>query len=130
MVGFIVEDGCSYAGKHLLLDLHDCANNSYINEIEKIMVQACEATGATVLFHYSHPFEGNGNSGAVILAESHGTWHQWPERNFIAIDIFVCGNCNPELAIPILKNLFLPGKIVVKLEKRGALYQNDTLTLS
>jgi len=119
MVGFVTEDSNIYAGKHLLIDLYDCQYNALIDEIESVMVDACLATGATVLFHYAHPFEGNGSSGAVILAESHGTWHQWPEHNFIAIDIFVCGECDPTLAVPILKSLFLPKVADVRLEKRG-----------
>lgn len=128
MVGFIEDDNnCTYAGKHLLLDLYGCKNNSSIKEIEETMVIACQATGATVLFHYSHPFDGDGNSGAVILAESHGTWHQWPEHDFIAIDIFVCGPCNPELAVPILQSLFQPSQLSIKLEKRGII-EKRTLT--
>ena len=96
----------------------------YLVEIESAMITACIATGATVLFHYAHPFDGNGSSGAVILAESHGTWHQWPENNYIAIDIFVCGNCDPTLAIPVLEELFQPTRIETKLEKRGSLVVN------
>jgi len=119
MVGFVTENDSMYAGKHLLIDLYDCQYNALIDEIESTMVDACSATGASVLFHYAHPFEGNGSSGAVILAESHGTWHQWPEHNFIAIDIFVCGECNPILAVPILQSLFLPTVTDVRLEKRG-----------
>ena len=119
MVGFVVEGNSSYAGKHLLIDLHECKYNAMANEIEDSMVKACIATGATVLFSYSHPFDGAGSSGVVILAESHGTWHQWPENNFVAIDIFVCGTCDPKLAIPTISDLFKPGHIKVSEVKRG-----------
>ena len=117
--GFIQEGDLCYAGRHLLIDFYNCGYNPLAHEIEECMVQACIATGATVVFHYSHPFEGNGSSGVCVLAESHGTWHQWPENNFCAIDIFVCGTCDPERAIPILSSVFKPGQTKISLEKRG-----------
>lgn len=119
MVGFINGPDCCFAGQHLLVDLFDCKHTEKMKAIENIMVEACKATGATVLFSHSHPFSGGGSSGAVILAESHGTWHSWTEENFIAIDIFVCGDCEPTNAIEILKSFFEPTTISIKLEKRG-----------
>lgn len=119
MVGFVHENGKCFAGKHLLIDLFDCSNIPEHKDIERIMEQACIATGATVLFHHSHPFPGGGSSGVVILAESHGTWHSWCEENFVAVDIFVCGDCNPELALDILVDFFKSENYSVKLEKRG-----------
>jgi S-adenosylmethionine decarboxylase len=119
MAGFIQEGSLCFAGKHLLLDLHDCEYNAPMEQIQQAMIQACLATGATVLFDYAHPFEGNGSSGVIVLAESHGSWHQWPENNFVAIDIFVCGTCDPHLAVPVLVSLFKPKRVNVKLEKRG-----------
>jgi S-adenosylmethionine decarboxylase len=121
MVGFVKENGYSFAGKHLLVDFYDCSSIPEHNAIELKMVDACIATGATVLFHHSHPFEGGGSSGVVVLAESHGTWHSWTEEKFVAVDIFVCGDCQPEMAIDILSNLFEPGRISVKLEQRGVM---------
>jgi S-adenosylmethionine decarboxylase len=121
MVGFVNESGCLFAGKHLLIDFYDCETVPAHNIIELAMVDACIATGATVLFHHSHPFDGGGSSGVVILAESHGTFHSWPEEKFVAVDIFVCGDCQPEMAVDILKTIFLPKKTLVKLEKRGVM---------
>ena len=119
MVGFVNEHGKCYAGKHLLIDLFDCQHIPEHKEIETVMEQACIATGATVVFHHSHPFPGGGSSGVVILAESHGTWHSWTEEQFVAVDIFVCGDCDPELAVDILVNFFKSENYSVKLEKRG-----------
>ena len=119
MVGFVKDSGQVFAGKHLLLDFYDCKVVPAHTLIELAMVDACIATGATVLFHHSHPFDGGGSSGVVILAESHGTWHSWSEEQFVAVDIFVCGTCQPEMAVDILKNLFKPEKVSVKMEKRG-----------
>jgi S-adenosylmethionine decarboxylase len=119
MVGFICENGAVYAGKHLLIDLYDISYHGDIDEIEKVIVDAAKATGATVLFNHLHPFDGGGVSGAVILAESHLTIHTWYEEKFISLDIFVCGDCDPYKAIPILENYFKPGHSSTTLERRG-----------
>lgn len=119
MVGLVTHNGMTYAGKHLLIDLYDCKNHGTQQEIEQVMKSSCEATGATVLFSYLHPFTGGGVSGAVILAESHESIHTWPEENFVSLDIFVCGDCDPYLAVPILTDWFQPSKSLIKMEIRG-----------
>ena len=120
MVGFVIDGTEIYAGKHLLIDFYDCSKHGDIDTIKQSLEQACRATGATVLFSYVHPFNGGGCSGAVILAESHLSIHTWPEEHFVALDIFVCGTCDPTLALPILVNQFQPQRMQVKLERRGA----------
>jgi S-adenosylmethionine decarboxylase len=119
MVGFVSNNGISYAGKHLLIDLYHCENHGTQEQIESVMIEACKATGATVLFSHLHPFAGDGVSGAVILAESHCTIHTWPEESYIALDIFVCGNCDPYQVLPIFQNWFRPERCVVQTEIRG-----------
>ena len=66
-----------------------------------------------------HFGEGQGVSGVAILAESHISIHTWPERNFAAFDIFMCGNTNPESSLNFLKKKFKPSKVEIKKLKRG-----------
>ena len=47
-------------------------------------------------------------SGVLVLAESHISIHTWPERDFAAIDIFMCGACDPYQSLPVLKAAFQP----------------------
>jgi S-adenosylmethionine decarboxylase len=54
-----------------------------------------------------------------VLAESHISVHTWPERNFAAFDIFMCGDARPEMAITVLKRAFLPGRMVITEQLRG-----------
>lgn len=116
--GFIIANGETYAGKHLLIDLYGCSYGT-ITEISDVLIEAAKATGATVLFNYSHPFDGGGSSGVIVLAESHLSYHLWEDEKFIALDIFVCGTCNPFNALPILKDYFKPSFTSMILEKRG-----------
>lgn len=119
MVGLVTNNGITYAGKHLLIDLYDCAVHGTLEEIENVMKASCINTGATILYSYLHPFNTGGVSGAVILAESHESIHTWPEERFVSLDIFVCGDCDPYKAVPILKEWFKPSKTNIKLEIRG-----------
>lgn len=119
MVGFIKNGDCEYAGKHILIDLHGCEYHGSQDEIQSVMIDACERTGATVLRTCLHPFDGGGVSGAVILAESHMSIHTWPERDFVSLDIFVCGNCDPELAVPPLVGFFKPSRSDISMHQRG-----------
>lgn len=119
MVGLVTQNGMTYAGKHLLIDFYDCEHHGTQQEIEEVMKASCVATGATILFSYLHPFTGGGVSGAIILAESHESIHTWPEENFVSLDIFVCGDCDPHLALPILQDWFKPSRTTLNMKMRG-----------
>jgi S-adenosylmethionine decarboxylase len=109
----------SQVGTHLILDFYEC---KYFDKahIEKGIKQAVISTNATLLFLKIMDFLPVGNTGLAILAESHITVHTWPEKKFIAIDIFTCGkNVNPSNAIPIFRKVFQPKKIVKKIIPRG-----------
>mgnify|MGYP003652226969 CR=1 FL=1 len=121
MVGFVCNGDQQYAGKHLLIDLYNCERHGSQQDIEQIMISSCEATGATVLHSYLHPFTGGGVSGAIILAESHSSLHTWPEIGFVSLDIFVCGDCDPYLAVPGLLEWFQPQRHNVTEHCRGVM---------
>ena len=60
--------------------------------------------GATLLHIHVHPFSPYGGlSGVAILAESHISFHSWPEARFASWDIFMCGATEPEKAIQLLQ---------------------------
>ena len=64
-------------------------------------------------------FDNGGISGVAVLAESHISVHTWPERQFAAFDIFMCGDAKPELAVKVLQTHFQPGQFQVKELLRG-----------
>ena len=61
-----------------------------------------------------------------MLAESHISIHSWPEHGYAALDVFMCGQTNPRLAIDVLKEAFTPGKVLVKEHLRGKEMQRWT----
>ncbi|EHD15069.1 S-adenosylmethionine decarboxylase proenzyme [Commensalibacter intestini A911] len=117
---FIVRDGMRFAGTHLLVDLWDATNLDSPEEIDRVLREAAIVAGATILHSHFHHFSPNGGvSGVVVLAESHISIHTWPERNFAALDIFMCGACDPYTSIPVLQRFFKPERIVLDEQRRG-----------
>lgn len=117
---FVSRDGLKFAGAHLLLDLWGAANLTDPDAIERALVAAAEAANATILHVHLHQFSPDGGvSGVLVLAESHISIHTWPERAFAAIDIFMCGACDPYLSVPVLKAAFRPRTIQLSEQRRG-----------
>jgi S-adenosylmethionine decarboxylase len=117
---FVEKDGVRFAGTHLLVDLWDASNLADPEHIDEALREAAVTAGATILHSHFHHFTPNGGvSGVVVLAESHISIHTWPERSFAAIDIFMCGACDPHEAIPVLRRAFSPGRIDLNEERRG-----------
>lgn len=117
---FIQRDGMTYAGAHLIVDLWEAERLDEPDHVERTLVAAARRAGATVLsadFHHFTP--NNGVSGVVVLAESHISIHTWPERNFAAVDVFMCGDCLPQKTIEVLRDGFSPDRINVVEHKRG-----------
>ncbi|PHS78267.1 MAG: adenosylmethionine decarboxylase [Rhodospirillaceae bacterium] len=117
---FVEKDGVRYAGNHLLVEIWGGSNLDDPKIIEDALRQAALDAKATILhahFHHFSPY--SGVSGVVVLAESHISIHTWPERNYAAIDLFMCGECDPYASIDALKRAFQPESIEVSLHKRG-----------
>ncbi|MCW3796879.1 adenosylmethionine decarboxylase [Sphingomonas sp. BN140010] len=89
---------------HLIADLTGCEGLCDAGLIETVLRKAAAAAGATVLDVKLHGFgEGQGVTGVALLAESHISIHSWPEEDFAAVDIFVCGSrCDPHAALNVI----------------------------
>ena len=117
---FVEKDGVKFAGTHLLLDLWGASNLIDPELIDRTLRDAAEAANATILHSHFHHFGPDGGvSGVLVLAESHISIHTWPERDFAAIDIFMCGVCNPYHSLPVLKDVFAPKTITLSEQRRG-----------
>jgi S-adenosylmethionine decarboxylase len=117
---FVTRNGKTFAGTHLIIDMRGAANLDDVPYIERALIEAVEASDATLLHIHLHHFTPNGGvSGVAVLAESHISIHTWPERGFAALDIFMCGKANPHKAIPILERAFKPSAMSVQELLRG-----------
>lgn len=117
---FVERDGVKFAGQHLLVDLWGASQLDDPDHIDRALREGATAAGATILHGHFHHFSPNGGvSGVLVLAESHISIHTWPERDYAAIDIFMCGACNPHDAIAAIRAAFRPERIEIADHRRG-----------
>ena len=93
-----------YVGRHLIADLHGCSRLDDAEWIERCLVDAAAAAGATLLEVRLHVFgPGQGVTGVALLAESHISIHSWPEHGYASVDIFMCGRAHDlEAALDVI----------------------------
>jgi S-adenosylmethionine decarboxylase len=119
---FVERNGVKFAGTHLLVELWNAKNLGDLEITDRMLRDAAAVAGATLLHVHLHHFGPNaGLSGVAVLAESHISIHTWPERGYAAIDVFMCGACDPYKAIAVMRKAFEPGSVQLSEQKRGIL---------
>lgn len=98
-------NNANFAGMHLIVDFWD-SNEEILKDSDAIrssLIRAAKAAGATVLADNFHYFgEESGVTGVVVLSESHISIHTWPEEGYAAVDIFMCGDCDPRKSVNVI----------------------------
>ena len=107
--------------KHILIDFYG-VQPLKSSQLETLLKYAAKIGKANVLSFFSHPFEGGGETAVAVLSESHITVHTWPEHNFAAFDIFMCGNTDPEAAANWLRQNITSEVADTKILVRGSNY--------
>jgi S-adenosylmethionine decarboxylase len=117
---FCERDGEKFAGTHLIVDVKNGSRLDDLQHIENTFRKCIEVAGATLLHIHMHHFTPNGGvSGVAVLAESHISIHSWPEYGYAALDIFMCGETKPHLAVEVIREAFQPGEVTVHEHLRG-----------
>jgi S-adenosylmethionine decarboxylase len=117
---FIRRDGESFAGTHLIIDLWGAKGLDDLGHMEAALRRSVTAAKATLLHIHLHHFTPSyGISGVAVLAESHISVHTWPERDYAAFDVFMCGDAEPHKAVAVLEAAFAPTKTKLTEIRRG-----------
>ena len=105
MSNFIQSPIYPAAGRHLLANLGGCSA-AILNDrdlLQTIVMQAANATNATVLEIVAHQFTPHGVTIVAVLGESHASLHTYPEHGAAFWDCFTCGEqCQPEASLGVL----------------------------
>ena len=107
-------------GSHVIIECEGEHAHLSQDALASVMKHAAKAAGAKVLSSHFHGFGGGlGITGVLILAESHITVHTWPEYNYAAFDIFMCGECDAEKAKMVIVNGAHTNAVKIKTIARG-----------
>lgn len=87
-------------GRHVISELWGCDFEKLndMEQIEQIFADAALKSGAEIREVAFHKFAPQGVSGVVIISESHLTIHSFPEHGYASIDVYTCGNMDPNIA--------------------------------
>lgn len=81
----------------------------------------CALEGFTVIGFIDHKFGAEGGvTGIFLLAESHCSYHTYPESRYIAIDVFTCGREPTAVTERLLDSLGCESK-TVRYNTRGTI---------
>ena len=122
----------TFIGRHCLLDIYiqdrEWLKNQQI--VEHLLHLAAQAAQAHILTSHFHTFGGEGGiTGVLLLAESHISIHTWPEHNYAAVDIFICGKLSINAAISVFQQKLANARIEVRLLERGYKAEREVLLI-
>ena len=110
-------------GEHITLDIIGTTQEYKPAFFEKIVYKIAKKAKVAILKISKHKFEPQGFTLIALLAESHMSFHTFPENNIISFDFFTCGKISPEVAVDIIKKE-IKHKRIVKKE-----FNRDTISL-
>ena len=101
-------------GEHITLDIIGSTQEYDPSLFEKVIYKIANVANVTVLEISKYKFEPQGFTILALLAESHISFHTFPEKGIISFDFFTCGKISPSVAIDIIKQEFKYKRLVKK----------------
>lgn len=100
----------SISGKHMICDLKEVRNVELMNSVEGIQTlldSICEKYQYQVLARSAHAFSPIGATVLFLLSESHISVHTFPERSYVAVDIYTCRNMKDDSDYRMIHSMFV-----------------------
>ena len=88
-------------GEHITLDIIGTTKEYDPSIFEKVINEIAETAKVTVLKISKYKFKPQGFTILALLAESHISFHTFPEKGIISFDFFTCGKISPSVAIDL-----------------------------
>ena len=83
----------TYSGKHLICDFKQIENVELLNNIDGLKEMCktiCMTHDYSILQQCEYSFTPIGCTFLFLLSESHLSVHTFPEKNYIAFDLYTC----------------------------------------
>ena len=110
-------------GEHITLDIIGTEKVYDSSFFENLVNKIANKANVTILKISKYKFKPQGFTLVALLAESHMSFHTFPEYNIISFDFFTCGKVSPAVALDIIKKE-IQHKRIVKKE-----FNRDTISL-
>lgn len=95
-------------GRHVIAEFWNCENAQSEQGLAEAIQDAVRGARATLLDLNVRRFYPQGYSAIALLAESHLSLHAWPELGYVALDVFTCGEADPQKIVQALEAHFKP----------------------
>jgi S-adenosylmethionine decarboxylase proenzyme len=116
-------------GTHYVVDLFGISNETFTIYLSKkkfytfdyFIHLSITSNNMTLLNKNVHHFDApeGAMTALYLLSESHISLHSWPEHNYLALDIFTCGNCNTKQMVDDIITFLKPTKTNIQHLVRG-----------
>lgn len=117
-------------GFHYVVEAAGCDEEilQSADRIREIFLKAAKIGNMEVKASYFFKFSPTGVSGMVIVAESHISIHTWPELGYAALDVYTCGDSDPEKAVDYILERIGARHAHVSEVRRGIREEEGTYT--
>lgn len=81
------------SGHHMIADIKEIENDVLLNDmnmLKELLDKICSTYNYIILKKTEHQFEPHGCTILYMLSESHISIHTFPEKKYIAFDIYTC----------------------------------------
>ncbi len=101
-------------GEHVTIDFLGVKKDYSPDFYNKIIYKIAKKAKIEVLNISEKVFKPQGYTCLALLAESHMSFHTFPERGIISFDFFTCGKISPTAALDVLKGEIKHDRAVVR----------------
>ena len=111
--GKVITKESEEVGRQLICDYFNCEGDlNSVLAIRNALIDAVQRANMTLLRVMIHQFSPQGVTAVAVVAESHVFIHTWPEKKYVAVDAFTCGQkAVPEQIFDVLCAAFLPAHV-------------------
>lgn len=110
-------------GRHLIVDCTAVDRQTLLNDklFLETMAEAATRAGATVISQIRYRFGSDsapGFTAIVMLDESHVSAHAYSDLGLLAMDVFTCGNTDPEQVLAYIRERIDLGTVTERVMPR------------
>ena len=114
-------------GEHITIDFLGVKQDYSPKFYNKIIYKIAKKAKVEILNVSEHVFKPQGFTLVALLAESHMSFHTFPEKGIISFDFFTCAKVSPKVALDILKKEIKHERVIVKSFDRSSVSLYDDI---